>query len=311
MKFALSIDGGGIRGIVPARIISWLEDQIGPCHEAFQLICGTSTGGILAAGLAHPANYAAKDLLQLYLQEGQVIFKRNWWDPVAALQVKYPATGLQAALYKYYRDAKLSEATTDILITAFDEVTWKPKLFNSRKARLDKKDDALLAYAAQATASAPTYFPSCDGLVDGGVLGATNPAMIAFTEAYKTWPLEPFALLSIGTGCQDGSVDPKKADGWGELHLLRSVVKMAFDGPEKIVEYETEELLGANYFRIQGLLPVDPGIPSTAMDDASETNMKALVDFADQIIIHCKSELERFVELFKKAKIQESEKVKT
>ncbi len=300
MKFILSIDGGGIRGLVPARILSDLEAQIGPCSKAFDLITGTSTGGILAAGLAHPKGYAAKDILGLYLEEGPSIFRRNWWDPIAALQVKYPSTGLKAALQKYYGEAKLSQATTNVMITAFDEVTWKPKLFKSTNAKADPQKDALLAYAAQATASAPTYFPSCDGLVDGGVLGATNPAMLAIVEAVTMWPGEKFALLSIGTGYRDSSVNPTEADGWGELHLLRSVVSMMLDGPEKTVEYMAQVMMGDKYFRMQGLLPESR--PSHAMDDASAQNMNDLVAFADTIIEHCKSERDRFIEMFKKAK---------
>lgn len=306
MKKVLSVDGGGIRGEVPAANLADFEAQVGlPCAQIFDLIAGTSTGGILAAGLAHSADgktptYSAAQLAALYVDHGAEIFHRAWYEPLAALHVKYPSTGLHNVLRKYYGDVTLSKCATNVLITAFDQANWTPKLFKSSKAKLDPAEDYPLWFAAQATASAPTYFPNLEGLVDGGMLGATNPAMIALTEARIMWPGEEIFLLSLGTGYRDSRVDGQKSAGWGQLEYLKSLVAMFLAGPEKIVERMVSESLGENYIRIQGLL-ADSG-PDDAMDNASAGNLQALIQFAGQMRVHCQKDWQRAIEICKQAR---------
>ncbi len=288
MKRILSIDGGGIRGAIPARILAKLEPQIGPCSKAFDLICGTSTGGILAAGLAHTRDgktptYSAAQLLDLYVNDGPNIFARSWYEPAALLKVKFPAFQIESVLQKYYGDVKLSTALTDVLIASFDQGKWAPRFFKSRQAKLDAKLDVPLWYAARATSAAPTYFPNIDDLVDGGVLGATNPSMLALTEARITWPGEDVFLLSIGTGTKDSTVSAAHSLEWGELSYLQSIVAMLLDGPEKTVErMVAESLPEGRYVRLQGQF-VGP-VPSADLDQAAPANIQHLIQFADQII---------------------------
>ena len=304
MKTILSIDGGGIRGAIPAHILAWLEERIGPCSKAFDLIVGTSTGGILACGLAHTTDgktptYSAKDLLGLYVDHGAEIFHREWYQELVLLKVKYGAAGIEGVLKKYYGDVKLSAALTSILVTAFDQVKWEPRFFKSRKAKTDPAEDAPLWYAARATSAAPTYFPNLDGLLDGGVLGATNPSMLALTEARIAWPGEDVFLLSIGTGHKDGSVEAKKSAEWGELAYLSSLIDILLDGPERTVEKNVLELLPTdNYFRIQGTL-IGTDVPDHAMDNASPANLQALIRFADQMIAEHQAALDKAVQVLK------------
>jgi patatin-like phospholipase/acyl hydrolase len=298
MKMVLSVDGGGQRGIIPARVLTWLEDRTGKCcAHMFDLIAGTSTGGILAAGLAHSTNglptYRAEQLLKLYIDDGPNIFHRAWYEELALLKVKYPAHQIEDVLKKYFGDAPLSSALTSVLITAFDQSRWEPRLFKSGLAKADKTADAPLWYAARATSAAPTYFPNIDGLVDGGMLGATNPSMLALTEARITWPGEDVFLLSIGTGHKDGSVNAAESANWGELEYLSSLISMFLDGPEKVVERSVQESLAAGrYLRIQGTFT--GSTPSHAMDDASAANIQALIAFADKMIEDNKAALEDF-----------------
>lgn len=285
MKKILSIDGGGIRGVIPAVILAWFEQQTGkPISQCFDLIAGTSTGGILAAGLAHTTDgktptYSAEALLGLYRDHGAEIFHRTWYDEAALFKVKYSASGIEGVLKKYYGDAMLSSALTKILITAFDQVKWEPRLFKSSKP----DPDVPLWYAARATSAAPTYFPNLDGLVDGGVLGATNPSMIALTEARTLWPGEELFLLSVGTGKKDASVNARKSQNWGEIDYLSSLIDILLDAPERTVERMIEEeLLPESRLRLQGTF--SGSIPSAAMDDASASNIAALAAFGSKIV---------------------------
>src|SRR5690242_8451059 len=110
----LSIDGGGIRGVVAGRILAAIEEGCGkPCVELFDMICGTSTGGILALGLTKPdpkapgkPQYAAAQLVDLYRQQGPVIFDRSLeWrieSGNGVLHSKYPATTIERVLHEVY-----------------------------------------------------------------------------------------------------------------------------------------------------------------------------------------------------------------
>jgi Patatin len=154
MRIVLSIDGGGIRGCVPARILAWFESKLGPVSSWADLIVGTSTGGILAAGLAHTADgktpsYSANALLGLYRDYGATIFHRPWYQEMALLKVKYSAAGIESVLRRYYRDIRLSSALVPIVITAFDQAKWAPRLFKSSKAKTDPAEDCQLWEAAR------------------------------------------------------------------------------------------------------------------------------------------------------------------
>lgn len=306
MRKILSIDGGGIRGVIPAVVLSWFEKQTGkPSCQTWDLIAGTSTGGILAAGLVHTKDgktptYSAEALLGLYRDQGATIFHRPWYEEMALLKVKFPADGIESVLKHYYGDVMLSTALTNVLITAFDQTKWEPRIFKSTDAKVDPAKDAPLWYASRATSAAPTYFPSLDGLVDGGVLGATNPSMIALTEARKLWPGEEYFLLSIGTGKKDASIDTAKSQEWGELAYLSSLIDMLLDAPERTVERMVEEtLLPANRLRIQGTLV--GSVPSHAMDDASAGNIQALAQFAGKMITDAGAALDNAVNICKAA----------
>lgn len=204
----LSIDGGGIRGLIPALLLAELERRTGrPIAESFDLIAGTSTGGILACALTLPdpdeparPRYAAAELVSLYDDEGPAIFDRTLWRKVrtawGALDERYASAGLRDALERRLGDAPLSAILpgVEILVTAYDLERRKATILRSTRARADPADDFLLRDVALATAAAPTYFEparirdladrSSYALVDGGVF-ATNPALVALTDRLR------------------------------------------------------------------------------------------------------------------------------
>jgi patatin-like phospholipase/acyl hydrolase len=189
----LSIDGGGIRGIIPAVFLAEIERLTGrPACQLFDLIAGTSTGGIIALGVTVPdpeataggerPRWSAEQLAELYVSEGPQIFHRSLLRTIETadglLLEKYAATGLEEALERYLGDIRLSQALTDVLIPSYDIQTHEPFFFKSFQPRPRTgprpRDSAVksptpsapspptydypMALVARSTSAAPTYF---------------------------------------------------------------------------------------------------------------------------------------------------------
>ncbi len=201
----LSIDGGGIRGVIPCTILAFIESQIGSLSSTFDLIAGTSTGGIISLGLAteNPETYepfSAEEMLELYKANGETIFGKrpsNLWTKLLSktalkdlIQKPYTSQGIESVLAKYFGDKRLKDCKTNVFITSHDLTSNRPFYFTSRVARKKKEEDYLLREVARATSAAPTYFEPIFtkfkedddlALIDGGVL-ANNPAVLAYSE---------------------------------------------------------------------------------------------------------------------------------
>jgi predicted acylesterase/phospholipase RssA len=277
----LSIDGGGIRGIVPALVLAEFERRTGkPAAELFDLIAGTSTGGILACALAKPDALSAEQLVALYEHEGPTIFSRDVWQKIHSVgglvDEKYDDDGLEDALGRYLGDSRLSEAVTDILIPSYDTERRRPEFFKSARAREDASRDFPLRAVARATSSAPTYFePALIGdrpLIDGGVF-AVNPGMCAVAEVMRYQPGADIVLVSLGTGQLTRPFPYSVVKDWGLLEWARPVIDIVFDGASDVVDYQLEQLLGQErFFRFQTELTS----ASDDLDDAGEENLRAL-----------------------------------
>ncbi len=304
MKLALSVKGGGIRGAVPARALSWVEAQLGPCAKAFDIIGGVSTGGILTCGLCHPQGFSAAQLLDLYVKDGAQIFHRGWADPIAPLRVKFEAIGIETVLKKHYGTARLSETTTECLITAHNIVTRRGQFYKRWKARADPKEDLPLWVVSRATSAAPTYFPPAyfppdpNAYIDGGVFG-TDPSLWIWSEAHHLWPGEEIVMLSLGTGYRTDAIDAAQSQQWGEIQWLTHLSSLFTDGTADAIQHVmAEDILDADhYFRIDA--PILPGGPDTAMDNATAENIQKLIALADKMIADNQDGLQRFVKLAK------------
>ncbi|KOY51942.1 CBASS cGAMP-activated phospholipase [Polaribacter dokdonensis] len=219
----LSIDGGGIRGVFPARFLSKLEaDLKSPIAENFDLICGTSTGGILALALA--LKIPASDIEKLYVENRKLIFPpfyRRW--RLGLNRAKYNNKKLEDLIRNKFKKANndieplIADLYTRVCITGYDLINAKPKVFKTPHKDDYYTDLHIPAYqVAMATSAAPTYFNPYssnyligdDNLkeeflmrVDGGVF-ANNPALIGLTEAHCSLgiPYADIELYSIGTG---------------------------------------------------------------------------------------------------------------
>jgi uncharacterized protein len=277
----LSIDGGGIRGIVPALVLAEFERRTGkPAAELFDLIAGTSTGGILACALAKPEALSAERLVDLYEQEGPNIFDRSVWQRIHSvgglIDEKYDDEGLEEALGRYLGDARLRDTVTDVLIPSYDTERRRPEFFKSAKAREDPSRDFALRAVARATSSAPTYFePALIGdrpLIDGGVF-AVNPGMCAVAEVLRYQPGAEIVLISLGTGQLTRPFPYAKVKEWGLIEWARPLIDVVFDGASDVVDYQLTQLLGEqHFFRFQTELTS----ASDDLDNATEENLRAL-----------------------------------
>jgi uncharacterized protein len=285
----LAIDGGGIRGLIPALVLAELERRAGrQVFELFDLIAGASTGGILACALCAPDPMPAERVAAIYEEEGPAIFDRSIWQRIRSaeglLDEKYDAAALDGALDRFLTGKRLAETRPDLIVPAYDMGGPGPYFFKTRKARERPGDDFPLTTVARATAAAPTYFePLPLGprvLVDGGVF-AINPAMSAFAEVRRLHPGAEIALLSLGTGQRTRRRRFADVDDWGLVEWARPILDVVFDGISDAVDYQLRHLLAeGRYWRLQ----VELTRASDDLDDASPENLRELRSHAEDLI---------------------------
>ena len=215
-NLAIAIDGGGIRGLIVTQALIALESQLGiSLHERARLVVGTSTGSIIAAGIA--AGLSAQELTQHYLALGRTIFPnslRKLLFPIT--RSRYPDAPLHDALQTQLGDLHMgdfweSDPPTDLVITAFDLMENRTRFIKPWKAEYV---DWPVVKAVQASCTVPTYFPIVENrYIDGGVGSYANPCYVAAYEAKEClgWDLSETTLISLGTGRLPYSYDPVRA----------------------------------------------------------------------------------------------------
>ena len=318
----LSIDGGGIRGLIPALVLRHLRDRLRErgnrkdFHEIFDLMAGTSTGGLIVIGLSAPkadpqypdrflpeAALSIDDILSIYLDKGQDIFSLSTFRSLRRLgQVvheKYSSAPVHDLLQELLGRATLKDCLCHLLVTSYDMFTGTVFLFKHRPERKDRRlsdPNFYLKDIAQATAAAPTYFHpvrlrpidregSAMCLVDGGIFAA-NPAMCAYIEARKTFRrARRFLILSLGTGIVNRRYPCNEINSWGYLEWVNPargapLSSAMSTGQSECVDHQLRKLPGVEYFRINGNL----GEKHIQMDDARPENLRALQRAAGTII---------------------------
>jgi len=304
-----------MRGLIPAEVLKEIETHTGqPIADLFDLIAGTSTGGIIALGLTKPDStgvkpeFSASQMSDLYLHEGPKIFPHSIWQEVTSLHglidARYPAAGIEEVLARRFGDTMLSKAITEIVIPSYDLTAPGPYFFKREYAANQAEDwDVPMRDVARATSAAPTYFDpavlkSADGrsqhaLVDGGTF-ANNPTLSAYVDAIRLRETAAtrIVVVSIGTGLPpqtpgSGPI-PIAASDVGDFGLAkwaRPILEVVLDGVPKAVEYQmnvlaTADQAGLGYYRLQSDLPT----ASHALDDASPANCAKLIADAATLI---------------------------
>lgn len=284
-KFILSVDGGGIRGIIPAIILAEIEKRIRkPISEIFDLMAGTSTGGIVVAGLCKKdekgkPQYLANDLVKFYQEYGPYIFKSSFlrksifsWLNGA----QYPYQNIENVLYKYFGDDILKSTLSNVSITSYDIHNNCPFFFKSWK---EDRNFIKLKDALRATTAAPTYFTpkylkigeTERVLIDGGVF-ANNPAACAYANSKKLFPNDDIILLSLGTGRLSNPIKYINSKRFGKIAWVKPLLNVMFGSGLDVVNYQLDNIIDDRYLRIQSQLKM----ASVEMDNVTAKNMKYL-----------------------------------
>jgi patatin-like phospholipase/acyl hydrolase len=275
----LSLDGGGIKGVLTAVLLKRIEAAIPGFLGKIDLFAGTSTGGILALGLAF--GLTPEQCGELYEAKGSKVFERAL--PVLHPWLFYSKFGndnLKWELTNQFADKRLSDLLPRrVLVCSFDldnepppadmPRTWKPKFFHNFPEDPKSDGNEKIVDVALRTSAAPTFFPVYQGFVDGGVV-ANNPSMCAVAQALHPsigkQKLEDIALLSIGTGWNAKRLEAVDTS-WGLLPWARAgIVELLIEGTVDVANYQCRQILGGQYFRLNPTLSENENISLDRVD---------------------------------------------
>lgn len=275
----LSLDGGGLKGIFSAAILAAIEEDLNTnVIDHFDLIAGTSTGGILAIGLG--LGLKPREMLDLYLTEGKTIFPNEFGEATVRqyFSRKFSADPLTAVLKKHFKDKRFGDSSKRLLVPAYNLGENDVYIFRTAHCENLRRDYKVPAWkVALSTSAAPTYFPCAREidslrLIDGGVW-ANNPSMVAITEAHGPLgiPLSQIRVLSIGTFNEVADHD-KKLDKGGYWQWRKTAVDVIMKGQSIGAANQARFFIGReNYFRI------DPKIPAGTIGMDTTTRSGDLV----------------------------------
>lgn len=296
----LSLDGGGVRGVLTARLL----ERLAAAHPKFlasvDLFAGTSTGALLAVALAKGRTPA--ELVQLYRENGPRIFGHNLLHDVGSLggfiAAKYSTQQRREGIQDIIGDGTLDDLLPKhVLVSSFalDSLNahapdpapprrWKAKFFHNY-AGPDSDGAQKALDVVMRSSAAPTFFPVYQGFIDGGV-AANNPSLCALAQAIHPATggqvIQDVTLLSLGTGAKP-QFSAAMDENWGIAEWNFKLIDLLFDGGSGLADYQCRQLLGDCYRRLNVDLPENIGL-----DEAGR--MEELIKMADQSDLSAASE---------------------
>lgn len=314
----LAVDGGGVRGIIPASILAYLEARTGvPSAELFDLISGVSTGSLIAAALTKPnsngrPSVPASLIAESYLEDVSSLFPSGFLAEIKGtaglLRPKFDPAALQRLLKKRFGDMRLSDLLAQVVIPVYDLKTNKAWLLQSAQARKDSIKNFYIRDMLRASTAAPIVYPPmklaniCGDEVLIGVdagMFFNNPAELAEAEAQALWPDRKMNILSLGTGVQSAPVVDLESR-FGLLDWIPGVFMMGSYGQESIANIETvSQLRERGSVEHRHILRINPLLSKDSVDmfDASPAHMEVLLADAARIIDERRAEIDKMAHL--------------
>jgi len=310
----ICIDGGGMRGIVPATFLEAMEQISGQSiSELFDVAVGTSTGAILAAGLnvaaddGKSARYSASHFVNLYKDMGSTIFhrKRSLIHVLGGIvHPTYDPSSYEALLRDHFGDATIGQSLSEIAVPSIELQDMNMHIFSRVQARADQSRDFYVRDLIRAATAAPTYFPaaelsSIDGsrsgtFVDAGV-STNNPGMIAYAESRIVEADAECFFVSLGTGAITKPINAINARTWGEVEWIKAIFDLQGDAQSSYtttVLQDLMELNPGNHFR---RFQIDLHMMPFAMDDTTPAHMDKLRAAAQAGVREQEKELKELV----------------
>lgn len=299
----LSIDGGGIKGLYPARILQHIEERYKvKIADQFDMICGTSTGGLIALALS--IKKPASEMVTLYKQKGPIIFPepKNRFEEIRQTlgQVffggKYKKDALESILKDFFGDATLKDSSTYLCIPSFNLTIGMPRVFKNPHGTFYKDADITMVDAALATSAAPSFLPIHqinNALYCDGGLWANNPALCGLLEAldyfvgedkdYDSYSILSMPTISTPTGWSGQYTNKGKSlADWRSKIFHPSMEGQAYftDFFLKKVVHHTKA--PGEYYRVLTPDLSAEQISIIALDNTSDSALKLLTEFGDQ-----------------------------
>ena len=320
----LSIDGGGIKGIVPAVVLLHLEkllkhlsnNQNSRIYDYFDLFSGASTGAIIIAGLLSPdkdnrPKYSPEEILDLYLENGHIIFNSSLFQEIKSVSgivnVKYDPEGLESVFEKYFGKSELKNLIKPSLIPVYDLSRGKNYFFRQQKALTSPRHNFYVKDLLRGATSALSYFPpaqisTVNGLenrcfIDGGVF-ANNPALSAYAEfRYHNSNLhaKDTMMLSLGTGRKTTNLDCEVTANWGAAEWLYQGSYLTSNAVASASDYQ----LNAVYDNKPNYLRLDTSFndkQSSSMDNTDKEYLDYLISLGESIVKEKQSDINAFAE---------------
>ena len=323
MLKVLSIDGGGMKGIVSVMVLQRLEYYIklysknekAVLSDYFDLIGGTSTGAIITALLLTTnketkTSYETGEILELYLQRGKEIFHRPLAYRLRTMfglfGPKYTNKDFEKLLNQYLENTVLEDLRKDGVFTAYDTANREAIFYSTLSKKSWERQVLPVKEVVLSSTAAPTYFPpvhitssknkdNCH--IDGGIV-VNNPALSTLIEGFKHPKykgLNDIILVSVGNVTNTDFYSYKRVKRWGIFGWALPIVSIVFDSDTSTVDYETKKLFEAfgcrqNYLRLE--LRTDGKVPP--MDDISKEAIETLLLYGNQLIKRNDTAIKRF-----------------
>jgi len=320
----LSVDGGGIKGIVPAVVLLHLENRLqqltnnpnSRIHDYFDLFSGASTGAIIIAGLLSPDSnnrpkYTTKEILDLYIKNGQIIFNSSLFQEIKSVSgivnVKYDPEGLESVFQKYFGKSELKDLLKPSLIPVYDLSRGKNYFFRQQKALISPRHNFHVKDLLRGATSALTFFPPAQistvnnkehrCFIDGGVF-ANNPALSAYAEfRYHNSDLhaKDTMMLSLGTGRKTTNLDCEVTANWGAAEWLYQGSYLTSNAVASASDYQLNAVYDNNpsYLRLDSSFDDNQ---SSSMDNTDKEYLDYLISLGESIVKDRQSEIKAFAE---------------